>query len=380
MKFVVSSTDLRDQLASLNKAIKPKNTLPALDNFLFELKDKELIITASDLDTTLRTSIELENTEGSGIVGIDSKKLFNTVKGFNEPLTFNISISEEGDIDNKVNINIISANGKYSLPGIIGDEYPIIPDITNDTSITLNAETMLKAIDSTIFAAGTDESRPITTGIYFGFTEDYMVVAATDITKLVRYKRFDVKSETLSTFVLPSKPAGILRALLPKDSTPIEIALNSKMAKIKFSTITLICKLIEGTFPNFEAIIPVEKAYTLQIANFEFQKLLDRVDIYSDPATHMVKLDITANEINVSAQDLDFSISARERINCTFDGQDMAIGFKSAFLSETLSNLKKNEIKIELSDPKKAILISPNEQENENEDILMLLMPVELSE
>jgi DNA polymerase-3 subunit beta len=371
MKFVISSTDLLNHLQSLVKVINSKNTLPALDNFLFSLEGSELTITASDLDTTLITIVELETAEGNGTIGIDARRLLSTIKEFNEPLTLNI------DTDT-YNVDIISEKGKYSLVGIDGSEYPEIPKLakTGSTAVNLTAEAFVSSINNTLFAVSDDDIRPIMTGIFYGFNEERMVVAASDSHKLVRYKRMDVKSEKEAGFILPRKPAGLLKNLLPKDETPVEILIDKKNAQIRFSTITLICRLIEGTYPNFEGIIPINQPYKLHVDRHSLQSVLKRVSLYSNPAVQLIRLDIAATEMNVSAQDLDFSISAHERINCTYEGEDMAIGFKSVFLLEVLANLGGQETLIELSEPSRAILLSPLNKENEDEDVLMLLMPI----
>ena len=371
MKFVISSTDLLNHLQSLVKVINAKNTLPALDNFLFDLNGNDLTVTASDLDTTLITVIELDNAEGSGVIGIDARRLLSTIKEFHEPLTFNINTEN-------FNIDIISEKGKYSLVGIDGAEYPEIPNLSDasQSTINLSADAFVSSINTTLFATSDDDIRPIMTGIYYGFSPELMVVAASDSHKLVRYKRMDVKTETESSFILPQKPAGLLKSLLPKDETPVEILLNQKNAQIRFSSITLICRLIEGTYPNFEGIIPVNQPHKLHIDKSSMQSVLKRVSLYSNPAVQLIKLDLEAEEMVVSAQDLDFSISAHERINCTYEGEKMAIGFKAIFLLEVLSNIPSHEILVELSEPSRAILLSPMNNENANEDILMLLMPI----
>lgn len=371
MKFVIPSTDLLNHLQSLVRVINAKNTLPALDNFLFTLNEKELTITASDLDTTLITVVELETAEGSGSVGIDARRLLSTIREFNEPLTFNI------DTEN-YSIEIISENGKYSLMGIDGDEYPEIPQQTKEDSIAINmtSEAFVSSINSTLFAVSDDEIRPIMTGIYFGFSPEQMVVAASDSHKLVRYKRSDVKSEVETSLILPRKPAGLLKNLLPKDDTQLEILVDNKNVQIRFSTMTLICRTIEGTYPNFEGIIPTDQPFKLSLDRNTLISILKRVSLYANPAVQLIKLNLTATEMNVSAQDLDFSISGHERMSCNYDGEDMAIGFKGVFLLEILSNLSGSEVMIELSEPSRAILLYPMEKEIEEEDVLMLLMPI----
>jgi len=369
MKFVISSIDLVNQLQSLVRVVKTKNTLPALDNFLFELNEKELTITASDLETTLITVLELENAEGSGSIGIDARRLLNTVKDFNEPLTFNIDL---GTLD----VDIFSSKGKYRLVGIDSEEYPLVPEIDHENSITLTAESLMSAINATLFAAAIEDLRPAMTGIYFKFSDDCMVSAGTDSNKLVKYKRLDVKTQEEKIFILSPKPAALLKSLLPKDQTPVEIYIDNKSAKIKFSTITLVCKLLEGNYPNFESVIPKDLSNKILIDKNAFQSVVRRVSLYANQAVQAIRLDVRKEDIDISAQDLDFSISANESINCTFDGDELCIGFKAISLLEVLTNLTGNEIQIDLSETSRPVVLSPVEKENENEEVIMLLMPI----
>lgn len=373
MRFVIPSTDLLNNLQSLMKVIVVKNPLPALETFLFELKGKELTITASDLDTTLITVIGLDTAEGSGMIGIDAKRLLNTIKEFHEPLTFNIDTET-------LNFDIISEKGKYSLVGISADQYPVVsqqPDIDSIT-VTMTADVFVTAINNTLFAASYDENRPIMTGIYFGLDTERMVVAASDSHRLVRYMRTDVKSEHKTSLVLPRKPAGLLKTLLPKDDTQIELVISKKNAIIRFSTITLICRLIEGTYPNFEGIIPRNHPYRLSVDKDVFSSILKRVSLYSNKAIQLIKLNMSATELEISAQDIDFSISAHECMNCTYEGNEMAIGLKGSTLLEMLSIMQVQEVKMELAEPSQAALLAPATNENENEDLLMLLMPIKV--
>jgi len=369
MKFVISSNDLVNQLQSLVRVIKSKNTLPALDYFLFELKDKELKITASDLETTLISVIEIENAEGSGVVGLEARKLLETVREFNEPLTFNID-TDTFDVD------LTSSKGQFRLVAIDGEEYPEVPEVQNDNPVKLNAEAMITAINATLFAAAVEELRPVMTGVYFKFTDDSMVVAATDSNKLVKYKRTDVSHAEETIFILPAKPATILKSLLPKDETLVEISINQKVAKIQYSSITLICKLIEGNFPNFESVIPTELPYKVTLDRVAFQSVIRRVSLYTSQSAQAIKLDLTPVEMNVSAQDLDFSIEGKESLNCIWDGEEVSIGFKADVLLEVITNFPFSEINIGMSEPTRPVLITPVEKRNEKEDILMLLMPI----
>ncbi|HON18106.1 MAG TPA: DNA polymerase III subunit beta [Salinivirgaceae bacterium] len=373
MKFVISSVDLLNQLQSAGKVIKPKNTLHALDCFLFSLSNKKLTITASDLDTTITVYLDLDIAEGEGKIGIDARRLISTLKEFNEPLTFDINTDNNS-------VEIISTNGKYSLVGISGDEYPEVPTINEDSEqkITLTAETLLTTISRTIFATSNDINRIIFGGIYFGFEKEKMVAAATDATILVRYRRKDITTDTPSNFILPNKPAGLLKAVLPKDDTSVEIIFDNKIAQIRFSTMTFICRLIEGTFPNFESIIPINPPNKMLVDRTTLQAVLRRVGLYANQSIHLVRFDINNTELVVSAQDNQYSISALERMPCSYEGESMSIGFKSIFLYEILDNLPGDEVLFEISEPSRAVLLLPTKVENENEDILSLIMPTGL--
>ncbi len=371
MKFVISSNDLLNQLQSLVKVIKSKNTLQALDCFLLSIENRQLTLTASDLDTTISAIVDLDIAEGEGEIGIDARRLLNTVKEFNEPLTFDI------DTEN-LKVDIISSNGKYTLVGINGEEYPTIPriDEVSSNKIVMPAETLLRAINHTIFAAIDNEARPIMAGVYMGFNSEMMTAAATDTHKLVRYRRKNLSVKQECNFILPNKPASLLKSLLPKDDTSVEIVFDPKNAQIRFSTITFVSRLIEGNYPKFESIIPVNPPFKMIVDRATLQSVLRRVGLYASQSVQLVKFEIAPSELVVSAQDTHFNISAFERIPCSFDGDSMVIGFKSVFLYEILDNLPGEEVLFELSEPSRAVLISPTKSENENEDILSLLMPI----
>lgn len=372
MKFVVSSTDLLNHLTSISRVISSKSTLPILDNMLFNLSETRLTITASDLETTLITWVELENTDGIGIFAVPAKILIDTLKEFPEqPLTFQVNNETFG-------IEIFSENGKFSIPGYNGEDYPDQPQIDPNSSRTVQMghDVLLSGINKTLFATADDELRPVMNGILVELATDEATFVASDAHKLVRYKRSDIKSEVESSFILPKKPAALLKNLLPKEDFDVKIDFDDKNAFVTMTNFTLICRLVEGKYPSYNSVIPTNNPNRLILDRVEFYNTLRRVSVFSNQASNLVRLKITGNQLVVSAQDIDFSISAVERINCQYEGEEMEIGFKSAFLLEILSNLSTSEVRVELSDPTRAGLLLPAEKEFDQEDVLMLLMPM----
>ncbi len=372
MKFVVSSTELLGHLQSVSRVISSKNTLPILDNYLFALNDNELEITASDLETTLITKIHLENASENGKVAVPAKILNDSLKEFPEqPLTFEINL------DN-LSIVISSENGQFTVVGQNGEEFPQIAKIKDDdkTSLDLDSELLLTGISKALFATADDELRPVMNGIYMEISEDNLTFVASDAHKLVRYKRMDGKGESSSAFILPKKPASLLKNILPREDNIVKVEFDDKNASFILSDYTLVCRLVEGNYPSYNSVIPTNNPNKLSIDRLELYNSLKRVSVFSNQASNLVKLQLKGNQLTVSAQDIDFSISAYERLNCQYDGDDMEIGFKSTFLIEILANLGTDDVVIELSDPTRAGLILPTPSENENEDVLMLLMPM----
>ncbi|MEI8113228.1 MAG: DNA polymerase III subunit beta [Bacteroidia bacterium] len=372
MKFVVSSTELLSHLSAISKVINSKNTLPILDNYLFLLEENQLTVTASDLESTLITSLELENTSGTGIIAVPAKLMNETLKEFPEqPLTFQIDPETFA-------IEIFSQNGKFSIVGQNGEDFPQQP-ILNEalaSSINLNHNVLLNGINKTLFATADDELRPVMNGIFIELTTEDMKFVASDAHKLVRYKRFDAKAEKDASFILPKKPAALLKSLLPKEDFDVKLEFDEKNAFFTLSNFKLICRLVEGNYPSYNSVIPTNNPNKLIIDRVEFYNTVRRVSVFSNQASNLVRLKLTENQLVVSAQDIDFSISAVERLNCQYEGEDMEIGFKSTFLQEILSNLSATDVKVELSDPTRAGLLLPAENENEEENVLMLLMPM----
>ncbi len=372
MKFVISSTELLSHLQAISRVISNKNTLPILDNFLFQLSDNELKITASDLETTLITTIQLENATDEGSIAIPARILTDTLKEFpDQPLTFDINNETFGVV-------ITTENGKYNVVGQNGEDFPQLPVIKEDqkNSIQLSANVLLSGISKTLFATADDELRPVMNGIFIELYPDNMTFVASDAHKLVRFRRMDVKAEQEASFILPKKPAGLLKSILPKEENDVMVEFDDKNAFFTLSNYKLVSRLVEGNYPSYNSVIPTNNPNKLTIDRLELYNALKRVALFSNQASNLVKLDLKGNQLNVSAQDIDFSISANERLNCQYEGDDMEIGFKSSFLIEILSNIASTDVLVELSDPSRAGILFPAEKENDDEDVLMLLMPM----
>lgn len=372
MKFVVSSTELLSHLQAVSRVISSKNTLPILDNFLFKLEDKQLEITASDLESTLITVMSLENVTDSGSIAVPARILTDTLKEFPEqPLTFEIDL-------NKRSIVINSDNGKFSIVGYNASDFPQMPRIKEDRKASLEIEPSIlhSGIAKTLFATAEDELRPVMNGIFMELSPDDLTFVASDAHKLVRYKRTDAKAETGASFILPKKPASLLKNILPGEENQVTVQFDDKNAFFNLTRYRLVCRLVEGNYPSYNSVIPTDNPNKLTIDRVEFYNTLRRVSVFSNQASNLVKLQLTGNQLTISAQDIDFSISAYERINCQYEGDDLEIGFKSTFLIEILANIGSQNVLVELSDPTRAGILLPVEKDIEDEDILMLLMPM----
>ena len=378
MKFIVSSTELLSHLQAISRVINNKNSLPILDNFLLHLEGTTLTMTASDIETTLITSMQVETAEGNGKVAVASRLLLDTLREFSDqPLTFNIN-------DSNLALVISSANGSYNFIGQNGDEYPRMPQLQDDArSLNMSVSSLSSGISKTLFCTADDELRPVMNGIFFDITAENLTLVATDAHKLVRYKTkqtsASITEEETVSFILPKKPATMLKNILPKESGDVEIRFDSKNAHFKLANYTMICRQVEGRFPNYNGVIPKNNPFKIIIDRVTILNALKRVSVFANQASNLVKLAITNNQIHISAQDIDFSISAEETITCQFEGEAIKIGFKSSFLVEILGNINASDVVLELSDASRAGLILPFENE-ENEEILMLLMPMLLND
>ena len=370
MNFVISSASLLKQLQRISGVLSTNNTLPILDNFLFEIISGKLTISASDLETTMRTSLEVEAKE-EGKIAIPAKLLLDVLKNLpDQPCTFLVN-------NNTFSVEIAYDNGKSKMVGYNGEDFPRTPELSKPNSINISGEIISNAINKTLFATGIDELRPVMSGVFCEFSPDNITFVATDAHKLVRYTRTDSQASGSSSFILPKKPLNLLKLNLKGDED-VKLEYNDSNAVFTFNENVLICRLIDGKYPNYEAVIPKENPNVLKIDRLQFLSSIKRVSIFSNKTTHQIKLKLAGSELSLSAEDIDFSNEANERLTCNYSGEDMEIGFNSRFLMEMLNNLDTSEVCLEMSEPSRAGLLTPSEK-NKNEDILMLVMPVMLN-
>lgn len=371
MKFTVTNSELLARLQSAQRIISSRNPIQILDNFLFTLKDGRLQITASDMESTLRTSLPIDIVEEEGEITIPAKLLTDSLREFPDiPLEFKTN-SEYSSLD------IVWSNGSSTLPCTLGDEFPQPTAISSDaTQFSLESEILLEGINRTLYATTDDELRPVLNGIYFDIEEERLTMVATDAHKLVCYIRNDITSNKASSFILPKKPSSVLKSILSKTDDKVAISFDQNSASFQFDTYTLSCRLVEGNYPAYRSVIPTDNQNKLIINRQDFLNSLRRVALYSNQASNLVKLDLSENSLMLSAQDIDFSISSHERMGCQYDGEPMVIGFKSTFLIDILSNLPFSEISFELSDPSRAALLLPADKGDNAEEILALIIPL----
>ncbi|QCE42549.1 DNA polymerase III subunit beta [Psychroserpens sp. NJDZ02] len=371
MKFIVSSTYLLKQLQVLGGVINSSNTLPILDNFLFDLNESKLTVSASDLETTMSAVLDVDS-DNEGSVAIPARLLLDTLKTFPEqPLTF---VIEENNI-----VEISSNHGKYALAYADGNEFPKAVSLEDPSNTKMPGHILATAINKTIFAAGNDDLRPVMSGVFFQFSTEGLTFVATDAHKLVKYTRDDVKASQVAEFIMPKKPLNLLKGILGASDDEITIEYNDSNAKFTFENTVLICRLIDGKYPNYEAVIPKENPNKLTIDRTQFLNSVRRVSIFSNKTTHQIRLKIAGAELNISAEDIDYSNKAEERLTCDYQGDDMQIGFNSRFLTEMLNNLGSNEVQLELSMPNRAGILTPIDDLEEGEHVTMLVMPVMLN-
>lgn len=371
MKFIVSSSTLLKQLSGISGVVTSNPVVPILENFLFEVTEGKLQITASDLQTSMITSLEVESKE-SGNIAIPAKILMDTLKNLPEqPVTFTID-------ENTYGVELSSENGRYKLSGENATDFPKVPVVSGGDTIDISSEILQKAVSSTIFAASTDDLRPSMTGVYVVINDGSTTFVATDGHRLVRYRRLDITSDAESTLIIPKKALVLLKSSLPSDNTNVKIEFTPSNAFFNFANVQMVCRLIDERYPDYENVIPVENPNILTLDKSDFLSSLKRISIYANKTTHQVRIKITGSELQISAEDLDFSNEANERLTCEFNGEDMEIGFNAKFLMEMLNNIDSKTINLELSEPNKAGLIIP-QGDDSNENILMLVMPVMLN-
>lgn len=370
MKFSVSSSELLKRLTMTGGAIGSNPVLPILEDFLFKINNNILTIAATDLETSIETSIEVMS-DGDGVVAVPAKILLDTLKALpQQPITFSVNEENYG-------IEITSAYGKYKLAGENGDDFPAIPQPDGVDNLSVPSNTLMQSINKTVFATSNDELRPAMTGVFVQVEFNKLIFVATDAHKLVKYTFQEIESEVSTSFILPKKALSLLKGALPAGDT-VAVAFNKANAFFKFADTTLVCRLIDARYPDYNAVIPVDNPNLLTLSRTDFQNSLKRIAIYANKTTNQVILNITGDSLTISAQDLDFSNEATEQLTCTYDGDDLTIGFNAKFLIEMLGVLESDEVKMELSSPTRAGILLPSD-DSTAEEILMLVMPVMLS-
>lgn len=374
MKFTLSSGALNSRLQSLAKVINSKNSLPILDSFLFEVANNSLKITASDSENIMQTTIALDSCEGEGVFAVPNRTILDAVKELSEqPLTFDIDVEA-------LTIKILYQNGMYNFTAQNADEYPRTTSVPDGaTLLTIDSSTLADNISRSLFATAQDELRPVMNGIYFDLTADCLAIVASDGHKLVRNQNFNIKSDTPASFILPKKPATLLKNTLSKDGGDVTIKFDDRTAEIHFSETILTCRLIEGKYPNYNSVIPQNNPNKMVIDRKALISALRRVLPFSSESSQLVRLSLAGGKLELSAEDIDFATSAKEQIVCDYTGNAMSIGFKGGSLQEIINNIDSNEIEMQLADPSRAGIVVPAEQP-ENENILMLLMPMLLND
>ena len=370
MRFTLSSTALSNKLSALSKVINSKNALPILGDFVFDIQGQTLTLTASDSENTMRTTIELTESDGDGRFAIGNHDLLEAVKGFSEqPITF--------DANQEQNLVKISyQNGLFSLPIENADEFPIPQAVSEMAqSITLSNAMLAENINRSIFATAQDELRPVMNGIYFDLTPDCLAVVASDGHKLVRNKVFTIKSEQPAAFILPKKPANLLRNLLGKDGGDVTIRFDERNAEVNYGDGIIQCRLIEGRYPNYNSVIPQGNPNEIRIDRLGLLAALRRVQPFANDSSNLIRFHAEGTTLQLDAEDYDFSKTATERVACEYNGKPMSIGFKGSAFIDILSNFDSQEVIIQLADPSRAGLVLPSEQP-ENQDVLMLMMPM----
>ena len=371
MKFIVSSTYLQKQLQLLGGVINNSNTLPILDNFLFELQKNTLTVSASDLESTMSTTLEVES-ESIGQIAVPAKVLLDTLKTFAEqPLTFVVETNNT--------IEISSNHGKYALAYANAEEFPKSIELTDPSQTKIASDILATAINKTIFAVGNDDLRPVMSGVFFQFSTENLTFVATDAHKLVKYTRTDLTASETAEFIMPKKPLNLLKGILSTADEKVCIEYNDSNAKFSFGNSVLVCRLIDGKYPNYEAVIPKENPNQLTIARNQFLNSVRRISIFSNKTTHQIRLKIAGAELNISAEDIDYSNKAEERLTCDFQGDDMQIGFNARFLNEMLGNLESDNVQLEMSLPNRAGILTPVDGLDQGEQVTMLVMPVMLN-
>ena len=370
MRFTVSSTALSSKLNALSRVINSKNSLPILADFVFDIQDNVLHLTASDSENVMKTQVELIESDGNGRFAVGNHDLLEAVKGFSEqPITF--------DVDQQANIAKISyQNGMFSLPVESADEYPVTQTVSESaTEIVIESAVLAENINRSLFATAQDELRPVMNGIYFDLTPECLAIVASDGHKLVRNKILNIHSDQPASFILPKKPASLLKTLLSKDGEDVIIRFDERNALIDYADGEITCRLIEGRYPNYNSVIPQSNPNQLTVDRLGLLAALRRVQPFSSDSSNLIRFHVEGGTLQLDAEDYDFSKTATERMACQYEGQPMSIGFKGSSFIEILGNFDCPEVLIQLADPSRAGLVLPTEQ-TENQDVLMLMMPM----
>lgn len=374
MKFIVTTSVLLKNLQSISGVLSTNNSLPILDNFLFDLGKENLSVTASDLETTMSVLIPVTMASENGSVAVPAKFLIEILKTFPEvPLSF--AINTESKL-----VEITAGDGKYKLPCYPAEDFPNAPVIDDGTKITMNSLVLADAINKTVFATGNDDMRLIMTGVFCQLSDQDITFVATDAHKLVRYRRTDYKASQNGGFILPKKPLNLIRNILSAHDVNVDMEYNVTNVSFAFENIIMICRLIDGKYPNYEAVIPVNNNKKLTIHRQQLLTAIRRVSVFSNQLTKQIRFAINGQELVLTSEDPELANEAKERLNCTFSGEEIEIGFNSKFVLEMLTNLDSEEVCIEMSSSNRAALVFPVNNENKDEDILMLVMPVMLNQ
>src|SRR5690242_12727970 len=371
MKFIASASSLLKHLQQISGVINANTVLPILEDFLFDIQDKKLSIAATDLETVMRVQMDVES-KTNGKVCIPAKILIDSLKNIpDQPLTFNI--------DKNFAVEITSDNGKYKVMGENPDNFPKEPAADDTTSFKTSASSLVTAINKTLFATSNDDLRPAMTGVFFELDKKGLQFVATDAHRLVRYKRKDVVCPKTDSFIVPRKPLNLLKAAIPSNDDEVTLSYNSNHFFVKHGTTQMSCRLIDARFPDYKVVIPADNPYRLTVNKNDFQSALRRVSVFSNKSTNQVALNISGSELQLAAQDVDFSFEGNERMKCQYNGEDLMIAFNAKFLIEMLSASDSDEVNMELSTPTKAGIIKPAEKDD-NEELLMLVMPLMLNQ
>lgn len=374
MRLTISSTTLASRLSALSKVFNSKNSMPILDCYLFEVANNQLTITASDSENVMTTQLQLDESDGDGTFAVNNRTILDAVKELPEqPLTLDVDMSTFA-------IKVIYLNGMYNFTAQSGDEFPRLKPLSDTAAaITIESRTLLNDISHSIFATANEELRPVMNGIYFDLKQDALAIVASDGHKLVRTLNAGIKSETPMSFIMPKKPATLLKNVLQKTDDDIIIRFDERNANILFPEGTLSCRLIEGRYPNYNSVIPQDNPNRLVVDRMVLTGVVRRVLPFASDSSQQVRLHIETGKAVISSEDIDFYTSAKEEIVCDYNGMPMDIGFKGTSLMEILTNLDCEEVELQLADPSRPCIIVPTQQP-ENENILMLIMPMLLND